>query len=88
MDILETGEFAREHVRRTCSKTASKILCTDYDNMPRDKQTKHNTTLSMLGAISELTSDRSIKKLTARVEAAGTELTAAKVAMAALSGIS
>ena len=52
--------------------------------MPKDKQTKHNTALSMLGVIGELSTEKSTQRLSQLIESTGTSLPTAKAAIAAL----
>ena len=84
VQIVSLSDKARDHIRRTSRKTARALTCVDYDAMPRDVQTKHNTALSMLGVIGELATEKSQARLASMVEEAGTELPYAKAAIAAL----
>lgn len=83
-EIVDLSDSARDHLRRTTRKTAKKLHCVDYDAMPKDKQTKHNTALSMLGVIGELSTEKSTQRLSQLIESTGTSLPTAKAAIAAL----
>lgn len=86
-EIVALADRARDHIRRTSRRTAKALVCVDYDAMPRDQQVKHNTALSMLGAIGEMASDRSVKRLESAVAAAGESLPAAKASIAAIGSV-
>jgi hypothetical protein len=87
-EIVDLSDRARDHARRHARRTVKKLICVDYGNLPRDKQTKHNAALSMFGVFSELASDKSQKRLETKIEQAGEKLPAAKAAMEALGAIS
>ena len=82
--IVSLSGKARDHIRKTTRKTVRALTCVDYDAMDRGQQVKHNTELSTLGVIAELTTERSIARLAVKVEEAGTEIPAVKAAIAAL----
>lgn len=86
--IVSLSDKARAHIRRTTRKTAKALTCVQYDAMSREQQTKHNTALSMLGVIGELATEKASKRLNDSVSAAGTEIPAAKAAIAALGWMS
>ena len=83
-EIVGLSDGARDHIRRTSRRTAKKLTCVDYDAMPKDQQVKHNTALSMLGVIGELSTDKSVKRLTGAIEQTGSELPVVKASIAAL----
>ena len=83
-DIVDLSDKARDHVRRTSKKLAKKLTCVNYDSMSKDKQTKHNTALSMFGVFCELATDKSTNRLQSFVLTAGIELPVAKASIAAL----
>ena len=86
-EIVDLSDKARDHARRHARNTAKKLVCVDYDSLSKPKQTKHNAALSMFGALAELTTSGSQKRLEAKVEAAGTQLTSARAAMDALGAV-
>lgn len=83
-DIIDLGDKAREHVRRSSRRIVKKLVCVNYDTLSKEKQVQHNTALSMFGVFCELTTDQSAKRLTSSVEAAQAELPIAKASIAAL----
>jgi len=85
--IVGLSDKARDHIRRTSRKTAKALVCVDYDALSPEDQVKHNTGLSMLGVIAELSTSRSVAKLESKVKEAGKELPLAKAAIAALGNI-
>lgn len=86
-DIVDLGDNARARIRRVASTTTKKLKCVQYDAMPKEKQVKHNTTLSMLGVIAELGSEKSYLRLEAKVKDVASTLPAAKASLAALGSI-
>ncbi len=86
-EIVDLSDKARDHARRHARKTAKKLVCVDYQSLNKQKQTKHNAALSMFGALAELTTSGSQKRLEAKVEAAGTQLASARSAMDALGAV-
>jgi hypothetical protein len=84
-EIVDLSDQAMDRIRRTAKRTGKKLLCVNYDQMPREKQTKHNASLSMFGAISELSKNASTKRLEREIEKHGGEqLPVAKATIAAL----
>ena len=86
-EIIDLSDKAREHSRRHARRIAKKLICVNYATLTKDKQVKHNAALSMFGALSDLSSSASMKRLEAQIEATGTQLTSAKSAIAALGAI-
>lgn len=84
IEIVSLGDRARSRVRKIARRAAQAIVCVNYDEMPREAQVKHNTALSMLGVMQELTTDKSFTKLQKHVSTAGTELPVGKASIAAL----
>ena len=85
--IVGIGDKSRDHIRRTARKTVKSLFCVNYDQLSREQQVKHNTSLSMMGVIGELATNRSAAKLESKVAEAGHELPHAKAAIAALGSI-
>lgn len=84
VEIVSLGDRARAHVRRVSRNAVKKIVCVDYDALPKEKQTEHNTALSMFGVFCELATDKSTKRLSSSVESASAALPIAKASIAAL----
>lgn len=83
-EIVDLSDGAMDKIRRTAKRTAKKLVCVDYDAMPREKQVKHNAALSMLGVMSELSKDSSVKRLAEETRKSGDQLPVAKATIAAL----
>lgn len=83
-EIVDLSDKARDHARRHARRTAKKLVCVDYDALPKDKQTKHNAALSMFGVLGEMATDKSQRRLEAKVLTAGVQIPNAKAAMEAL----
>ena len=86
-EIVDLSDKARDHARRHARKTAKKLICVDYASLSKQKQTKHNAALSMFGALAELTTSSSLKRLEEKVEVTGTQLASARAAMDALGAV-
>lgn len=83
-EIVSLGDRARDHVRRSSRKVIKKMVCVNYDALSKEKQVKHNTSLSMFGVFCELATEKSTKRLSSSVEMAQAELPIAKASIAAL----
>lgn len=86
-EIVALWDKQRDHIRRVSKKTAKKVSCVDYDALPREMQVRHNASLSMAAAITMMVSEKSTKRLEQKIEDAGTQIPAAKAAIAALGGV-
>ena len=82
--IVDTFDQSSRRIRRIAARAAKKIVCVDYENLPNNAKVKHNTALSIIGAMSEMASVGSAKRIEKRIAECGTELTAAKAAIEAL----
>lgn len=83
-EIVDLSDRARDKSRRHARRVARKLVCVNYDQLSREKQTKHNAALSLFAAMTELVSSGSQKRLEAKVEQQGTQLPAARAAIVAL----
>ena len=83
-EIVDTYDKTRTRISRESRRAAKRIVCVDYASLPKDKQVKHNAALSMIGAISDLASAGSVKRIENAIAECGTSLPAAKTAIAAL----
>ncbi len=82
--IVDTFDQSSRRIRRIAARAAKKIVCVDYEKLPNDAKVKHNTALSIIGAMSEMASVGSAKRIERRIAECGTSLTAAKAAIEAL----
>ena len=85
--IVDLADKARDKVRKHARRTAKKLVCVDFDDLPNDKKIKHNAALSMFGVLSEISTDKSMKRLLSHPGINASQLPAAKAAMAALAAI-
>jgi hypothetical protein len=83
-EIVDLADKTRDGVRRATRRTVKKMVCVDYEAMPKEKQTKHNTAISLFGVLSELATEKVQHRLGAEIERSGTELPVAKATIAAL----
>jgi hypothetical protein len=82
--IVDTFDHARQRMRRLAAKAATRIVCVEYDKLSNEAKVKHNTALSIIGAMSEMASVGSAKRIEKRIAECGTSLPAAKAAIEAL----
>lgn len=85
--IVGLADRTRAHIRRSARKTAVAMTCVDYDAMSRESQVKHNASLSLLGAIAELSSEKAAARIESKVAESQAQLPAAKAALEALGSI-
>ena len=85
-EIVDLSDKTRDQLRRATRRTVVKLHCVSYEEMSKEKQTKHNTALSMFGVIGELATEKSIARLQRAVESTQS-LPTAKAALAALGGL-
>jgi hypothetical protein len=78
-EIVGTLERTFGHIRRVTRKQ-QRVLANvaDFASLPADVQTRHNTGLSMMGALRAATAPKTIKVLEARVAMAAAPLALAK----------
>lgn len=75
IEIVNTGESVRAHIRRTARKGARRILrVRDYVALPQEQKVQHNAYASLFGAISEMVSPSNIARIASAVEKAEKEL--------------
>lgn len=84
-EIVDLSDKARDRTRSIARRISKKLTCVEYDELPREKQTKHNAALSMFGLMKELASDGAQKRIEHKVENAA--LPSMKTAIEALRGI-
>lgn len=83
-EIVAIGDKTRSHMRRAARNATRKIVCADYNSMTKDLQVKHNTSLSLLGVIAEMATEKASTRLESHISKVGTELPVAKATIAAL----
>ena len=78
-EIVKSGERDRDHIQRSARKAAKRLLCVeDFDALPNDLKVKHNTYLSMYGAMVSMLSPGRVKNLESEVSKAQAQLPLAK----------
>lgn len=66
--IIATGDSAIKHIHRTSRKAARRFTCVgDLNNLTNDEKIKMNTNISILGALTHITREKTIKKLEAPI---------------------
>ena len=81
--IVDTFDQANKRIRRIASRSAKKIVCVNYESLPNAAKIKHNAALSLIGAMAEMASIGSIRRIEKRITECGSSLPAAKAAIEA-----
>lgn len=66
-DIVNTAEHDMGKVHRATRRGARRIAVVDFERLPNASKVKHNTYLSMFGAINAMTTGASVKALEKKV---------------------
>lgn len=67
-ELAGVGEGTRAHISRTARKAVRKMtLVENFAGLTNEEKIRHNTSLSMLGAVGHITSSRQSKLLESRV---------------------
>lgn len=69
-EIADLPTSALSHVRRTLKRTSRKVLCSDYDKLNAEGKEKFNSSMSVMGAILQFTSQKSMNAIGERVKTA------------------
>lgn len=77
-EIVGTGRDALKKTRRASRRALNRLACADYDKLTNEGRIKHNTYVSMLGALNAITKEPQIRKIEAGVEDAQAKLPLAK----------
>lgn len=73
-EIVREGDLGIKKVRRSCRRTAGKVICANYNTLSQDDKNKHNLSLSVLGAITHVTSIKEQRKIGNAVSKAASEI--------------
>ena len=65
--IVATGDGALRRMGRLCRRSAKTMTCVNWGKLSNDDRIRHNTRLSMLGAVERMTRPAGIRKLEATV---------------------
>ena len=67
-EAIDAGQDSLQRSRRQIKRGARKLTCVqDFDALPNHDKIRHNTTLSVLGALTLLTDGKQMKKVEAAV---------------------
>lgn len=69
-EIADLPTSAISHVRRTLKRTSRKVICSDYDKLNDEGKQKFNASMSVMGAILQFTSQKSLNAIGERVTTA------------------
>jgi len=64
-----------------------RLTCVDYGTLPREKQVQHNAKVSVLSAIAELGSAKSVRRIERQIVDSNDALPAAKAAITGLGNV-
>ena len=79
IETVNTGENTLRRIGKAARSGARKIISvSNFDALPNDVKTKHNATLSVLGAFKSITRPRNIKKLEEKIGTVQKQLPVAK----------
>jgi hypothetical protein len=68
VEIVATGDSAAVKMRRLARRAVRKLsLVKDFSAMPRQIQVRHNTLVSVMGAVAHFSKESAIKKVEAKV---------------------
>lgn len=73
-EIPQTAQSKIDHIRRTARRAAKRLTCVQYEALSRQAQITHNTSLSLLGVLSEVSKPGSGKLLETHIRSAQTAL--------------
>lgn len=82
--VDSTSDRELRCMHRRTKRAVAKLVCVDYNALPNEKKVKHNATISMMGALAELTTIGSLKRVETKVQESGLTLPSAKTAFEAL----
>lgn len=86
-EIIGTADGYTQKIRRAAKRSARKLACVKFDDLPPEQQLAHNARMTVMAMVSETTSLAAVKRVEAAVSDSNAALPAAKAAVAALSAI-
>lgn len=86
-EIIGTADGYTQKIRRAAKRSARKLACVKFDDLPPEQQLAHNARMTVMAMVSETTSRAAVKRVEAAVSDSNAALPAAKAAVAALSAI-
>lgn len=69
-EIVQIPDSSLSHIRRVSKRASRKVLCSDYEKLSADDKQKFNAGLSVLGAITQFTSQKTLNAVNEKVEKA------------------
>jgi len=68
-EIVLEGDKSIRRIRRECRRGARKVVCIqNYSALPQEAQIKHNQSLSILGTLRYMTSNKQLNKIAEEVK--------------------
>lgn len=69
LDIVAASASTTRHLKRTARRGVQTLSAvSDFSAMPREEQMRHSAAMSIFGAIAEMTTEKAIAKIEAKVE--------------------
>lgn len=80
VEIVDCSDNTFARMRRMARRQTAKLTSVaEFEKLPNNLKIKHNTNISMLGALTHLVRPASVKKIEARVSETASQLPSAKV---------
>lgn len=86
-EIVATGADVLSRIRRQGRRGARKLACADFDQLTPEQRLQHNTRMTVLVMVAEVTSSNAIARVESAVKDHNAALPAAKAAVAAMGSI-
>jgi hypothetical protein len=78
VEIVDTAQHDLSKVHRAARRAGRRITMVEFDKLPNDRKVRHNTFMSMFGALHSMTTQGSVKILEKRVAESQAALPLAK----------
>lgn len=70
VEIVDTAEHDMVRLRRSARRATRKVSMVDFDVLPNDRKIKHNTYMSVFGALHQLTAPKAVRAVESKVSQA------------------
>lgn len=85
-EIISSADFATRKIRRAARRSARKLACVKFDDLPADQKLAHNARMTIMALVTETTGSSAVKRIELAVADSNAALPAAKAAIAAFGG--
>lgn len=73
-EIVAHSEGPIEKIRRISKRAMKRLTCVDFDKLPNDQKIAHNSKMSVLGVLHQVTAPGKLKQIEAQVAKTNTRL--------------